>query len=122
MGIVNNTKPSFEVRKRKIEKLDRFDCKITFRADMSSYDVGHEISLLRAHILRLAGKSESDVGGGGVNVTFKQLFDDDAVANSLESLAGTLKAAKKKKLVDYGPELLLQGATDDAVITLKQLP
>ena len=106
---------------------------------MSSYDVGHEISLLCAHILRLAGKSESDVGGvrigiygprswrsvsgrtrdfaiklsfilkkGGVNVTFKQLFDDDAVANSLESLAGTLKAAKKKKLVDYGPELLLQ--------------
>ena len=45
---------------------------------------------------------------GGVNVTFKQLFDDDAVANSLESLAGTLKAAKKKKLVDYEPELLLQ--------------
>ena len=41
-------------------------------------------------------------------MTFKQLFDDDAVANSLESLAGTLKAAKKKKLVDYGPELLLQ--------------
>ena len=45
---------------------------------------------------------------GGVTVTFKQLFDDDAVANSLESLAGTLKAAKKKKFVDYGPELLLQ--------------
>ena len=41
-------------------------------------------------------------------MTFKQLFDDDAVANSLESLAGTLKAAKKKKFVDYGPELLLQ--------------
>ena len=31
---------------------------------MSSYDVGHDISLLCAHILRLAGKSESDVGGG----------------------------------------------------------
>ena len=77
-------------------------------------------------------------------MTFKQLFDDDAVANSLESLAGTLKAAKKKKLVDYGPELLLQvsqqesdeveetlfnmqeyklqGASDDVVITLKQFP
>ena len=76
-------------------------------------------------------------------MTFKQLFDDDAVANSLESLAGTLKAAKKKKFVDYGPELLLQvsrfkrgrtgklyednqsifqGASDDVVITLKQNP
>lgn len=63
LAIVNNTKPSFEVRKREIEKLDSFDCKITLRADMSSYDVGHEISLLRAHILRLAGKSESDVDG-----------------------------------------------------------
>ena len=30
---------------------------------MASYDVGHEISLLCGHILRLAGKSESDVGG-----------------------------------------------------------
>ncbi len=48
------------------------------------------------------------------------LFADDAVSNSLESLAGTLKAAKKRSLVDYGPELLLQGASDDVVITLKQ--
>ena len=36
------------------------------------------------------------------------LFDDDEVANSLESLAGTLKAAKKRGRVAYGPELLLQ--------------
>jgi hypothetical protein len=41
-------------------------------------------------------------------VTFKTLFDDLDVANSLESLAGTLKAAKKKGVVAYGPELLLQ--------------
>ena len=40
------------------------------------------------------------------------------MSNSLESLAGTLKAAKKKKVVSYGPELLLQGASDDVVITL----
>jgi hypothetical protein len=45
---------------------------------------------------------------GDVTVTFKQLFDDDAVANSLESLAGCLKAAKRKKVLEYGPELLLQ--------------
>jgi len=41
-------------------------------------------------------------------VTFKVLFDDGDVANTLESLAGTLKAAKKKGVVAYGPELLLQ--------------
>ena len=93
---------------------------------MASYDVGHEISLLCGHILRLAGKSESDVGGGGVTVTFKQLFDDDDVANSLQSqsLAGTLQEAKRKKFVDYEPELLLQNdrASDGVVITLKKNP
>ena len=40
--------------------------------------------------------------------SFQELFDDDQVANTLESLAGTLKAAKKKAVVSYGPELLLQ--------------
>ena len=38
----------------------------------------------------------------------QELFECEKVANSLESLAGTLKAAKKKGLVSYGPELLLQ--------------
>ena len=38
----------------------------------------------------------------------QELFVDDQVANTLESLAGTLKAAKKKAVVSYGPELLLQ--------------
>ena len=41
-------------------------------------------------------------------ILFQELFDDDQVANTLESLAGTLKAAKKKAVVSYGPELLLQ--------------
>ena len=49
----------------------------------------------------------------------KELFDDDQVANTLESLAGSLKAAKKRSVVSYGPELLLQGMSDSVVITLK---
>ena len=53
-------------------------------------------------------------------MTFKQLFDDDQVANSLESLAGTLKAAKKRKVVSYGPELLLQGMSDNEIIKFKK--
>ena len=61
------------------------------------------------------GKEE----GGNFQVTFKELFDDDQVANTLESLAGTLKAAKKRSVVSYGPELLLQGMSDSVVITLK---
>ena len=42
------------------------------------------------------------------NSVIQELFVDDQVANTLESLAGTLKAAKKKAVVSYGPELLLQ--------------
>ena len=44
-------------------------------------------------------------------ILFQELFDDDQVANTLESLAGTLKAAKKKAVVSYGPELLLQATS-----------
>ena len=80
------------------------------------YNVEEEIELLTGHIKRL-GTAEAD---GSVQVTFKQLFDDDQVANSLESLAGTLKAAKKKSVVSYGPELLLQGMSDSVIITLKK--
>ena len=82
---------------------------------MSAYDVNHDLSLLLEHIRRLG---TANAATGLVEVKFKALFDDDEVANSLESLAGTLKAAKKKKKVAYGPELLLQGASDDVVITL----
>ena len=78
------------------------------------YNVEEEIEILSGHIKRL-GKSDAD---GSVQVTFKELFDDDQVSNSLESLAGTLKAAKKKAVVSYGPELLLQGMSDKVVITL----
>merc|ERR1712018_181753 len=74
------------------------------------YDVEEEVSLLIGHIKRLSTDGES--------VTFKMLFDDDGVANSLESLAGTLKAAKRKGKVSYGPELLLQGMSDSVVISL----
>lgn len=48
------------------------------------------------------------------------LFKDDKVANTLESLAGTLKAAKKRGILSYKPELLLQGMSDNEPITLKK--
>ena len=52
------------------------------------YDVDHEISLLVDHIKRWG---EDNASTGEIQVTFKALFDDEQVANSLESLAGTLK-------------------------------
>merc|ERR1712133_56054 len=59
---------------------------------MPGYNVEEEIEILSGHIKRL-GRQE----GENHQITFKELFDDDEVANTLESLAGTLKAAKKKK-------------------------
>jgi hypothetical protein len=79
--------------------------------------VDHEISHLVEFIKRLGSENSN----GEIETTFKALFDDDEVANTLESLAGTLKAAKKKKIVRYSAELLLQGMSDkEAIILCKQ--
>ncbi|KAL0335421.1 UNVERIFIED_CONTAM: Costars family protein [Sesamum radiatum] len=52
-------------------------------------------------------------------VTFGVLFNDDRCANIFEALVGTLRAAKKRKVVAYDGELLLQGVHDNVEITLK---
>ncbi|KAL0357009.1 UNVERIFIED_CONTAM: Costars family protein ST45-2 [Sesamum calycinum] len=54
-----------------------------------------------------------------VQVTFGVLFNDDRCANIFEALVGTLRAAKKRKVVAYDGELLLQGVHDNVEITLK---
>ena len=51
-------------------------------------------------------------------VKFGVLFADDRCANIFEALVGTLKAAKKRKILTYQGELLLQGVHDDVDITL----
>merc|ERR1712018_525109 len=79
-----------------------------------SYNVDEEISVLVSHMERLGSPGAENT----LQVKFKILFDDDDVGNSLESLCGTLKAAKKRKIISYGPELLLQGASDNEIITL----
>lgn len=58
---------------------------------------------------------------GQTTVKFGVLFNDDRCANIFEALVGTLKAAKKKKVVDFQGELLLQGVHDNVdVILLKE--
>ncbi|TYH90553.1 hypothetical protein E1A91_A13G054200v1 [Gossypium mustelinum] len=52
-------------------------------------------------------------------VTFGVLFNDDRCANIFEALVGTLRAAKKRKVVAYDGELLLQGVHDNVEIILK---
>jgi hypothetical protein len=48
--------------------------------------------------------SGKDDANGNKVTTFGVLFKDDKVANTLESLAGTLKAAKKKGIVSGTPQ------------------
>ena len=51
-------------------------------------------------------------------VTFGVLFNDDECANLFEAIVGTLRSAKKRKIVKYDGELLLQGVHDNVKITL----
>lgn len=77
-------------------------------------NVEHEVKLLVTEIKRL-GAPNAD---GQVSVKFGVLFNDDRCANIFEALVGTLKAAKRKKIVNYSGELLLQGVHDNVDIVL----
>lgn len=78
-------------------------------------NVDEEVERLQQEIKRL-GKPQSD---GSYTVTFGVLFNDDRCANIFEALVGTLRAAKKRKIVTYDGELLLQGVHDNVEIRLK---
>ena len=78
-------------------------------------DVNHEVSLLQEEIKRLGTKNEST---GEYVVEFGVLFSDDKCANLFEALVGTLRAAKRKKIITYEGELLLQGVHDKVPIKL----
>lgn len=54
-----------------------------------------------------------------MQVTFGVLFNDDRCANIFEALVGTLRAAKRRKILTYDGELLLQGVHDNVEIILK---
>ena len=49
---------------------------------------------------------------------FGDLFDDDEVANYYEALVGTLKAAKKRGLIEFKGQMLLKGPHDKVKITI----
>ena len=80
----------------------------------NSAQVEHEISLL-VNFIRSIGKQNSS--NGKYETTFGELFHNDEVQNTFESLAGTLKAAKRRKVISYSSELLLQGVHDKELIS-----
>ncbi|XWS54581.1 hypothetical protein CRYUN_Cryun10bG0101300 [Craigia yunnanensis] len=81
-------------------------------------NIEEEVERLKEEIRRL-GKIQPD---GSYKVTFRVLFNDDKCANIFEALVGTLRAAKKRKVVTFDGELLLQGVHDNVEITLNAIP
>ncbi|MEE6476180.1 hypothetical protein FKM82_011005 [Ascaphus truei] len=83
---------------------------------LTTMNVEHEVGLLVEEIRRLGSKGDD----GKLCVKFGVLFADDKCANLFEALVGTLKAAKRRKIVTYQGELLLQGVHDNVDIILLQ--
>ncbi|XP_061561063.1 costars family protein ABRACL [Phycodurus eques] len=79
-------------------------------------NVAHEVNLLVGEIERLGNKNAD----GQTSVKFGVLFNDDRCANIFEALVGTLRAAKRNKIVSFDSEILLQGVHDDVDIVLLQ--
>ncbi|RUS88455.1 hypothetical protein EGW08_003792 [Elysia chlorotica] len=77
-------------------------------------NVEHEVKLLVEEMNRLGSPGPD----GKLQVKFGVLFTDERCANIFEALVGTLRAAKKRKIVTYDGELLLQGVHDDVLISL----
>lgn len=75
-------------------------------------DVDNEVKLLVEEIERLGEKQES----GRMGVKFGTLFDDERCLQLFEALVGTLRAAKRKKVVTFDGEMLLKGVHDDTLI------
>jgi hypothetical protein len=83
-------------------------------ADLHTVD--KEIQLLVQEIQRL-GKPNPDYQDK-VTVKYGVLFRDNKCQQIFEAILGTLKAAKKRKVLDFKGEILLQGAHDNVDIVL----
>ncbi len=53
-----------------------------------------------------------EIHSGQLECPFATLFDDDECQQTLESLMGTLKAAKKRGIITFEGQLLLKGSHD----------
>ncbi|KAA8495154.1 Costars family protein [Porphyridium purpureum] len=67
------------------------------------------------HFIKTLGKQNDK---GQYELTFGDYFKSDDVQNTLENPFATLKAAKKRKIIDFEGEMLWQGQNDSTVLTL----
>eukprot|EP00897_Mesotaenium_endlicherianum_P007268 jgi/Mesen1/656/ME000109S10878 len=75
-------------------------------------NVEEEIEKLKEEITKL-GEKQPD---GSIKLKFGVLFNN--TEDVFEALGGTLRAAKKRKIVTFAAEMLLQGRDDDVDVVL----
>ena len=75
--------------------------------------VEHECKLLQEVIARLGTRDSST---GKVTISFGLLYRE--TQDTFEALAGTMKAAKKRGIIQYSAPILLSPTHDKEVITL----
>jgi dipeptidase len=81
----------------------------------AEHKVLEEVDRLKVEIKRLGKLNEET---GQYEVTFGVLVMDDVCSNVFEALVGTLRAAKKRGVVNYEGQLLLQGTHDKVIVKL----
>ncbi|KAF8594616.1 hypothetical protein BDV93DRAFT_458604 [Ceratobasidium sp. AG-I] len=81
-------------------------------------NIDGEVEQLKKEIKRLGEKPQD--GQGIAVVKFGKLVRDDRCSNIFEALVGTLRAAKRKGVVSFQGQMLLQGAHDDVDVVLLQ--
>ena len=74
-----------------------------------------DVKLLAAKIKEL-GKVQED---GRIGVKFGLLYE--ATVDIFEALNGTLRSAKKGKVVDFEGQMLLKGANDNVIVYLTSI-
>ena len=76
--------------------------------------VNHDLDLLIEGLKRL-GTKEVD---GSIVAPFAKLVDDESLEQQLESLVGTLKAGRRRGVLDWKGQMLLKGPHDSEPIKL----
>ena len=79
--------------------------------------VDEEVTELVEDIKRIASLS-GRIDGDDFIITYGTLFDDELVQQKYEALFGTMKAARRKELIDFKGQILLKGAHDQTAIRL----
>ncbi|KAH3731780.1 costars family protein ABRACL [Pelomyxa schiedti] len=78
------------------------------------YDVDQEVRLVVEHMKRLCTKQPD----GTMGVKFAVFFGDSQVEQTFESLVGSLKAAKKRGVINFPGQMLLMPTHKDVMLTL----